>query len=141
LVRKGKLNRFTAGRPRVSPSKSPKKKFHFEWEESPLRKVWSVAVEERTDGDNNNEDEGKRKPVFLEAIMGGFATSSNDSKGTTKRKIDELMAVHATTSVSKVSKKRQILEFADNEKVDGVSNEDLPLYVIAEIHGHMPLRS
>lgn len=56
-------------------------------------------MEERTDGDNNNEDEGKRKRFFLEAIMGGFATSRNDSKGTTKRKIAELMTVHVTKSV------------------------------------------
>jgi len=46
------------------------------------------------------------------------------------------MAVHTAAPTSKVEMKGPILGFADNEKIDGVPNEDLPLVVIVGIHGH-----
>lgn len=84
----------------------------------------------------NNTSETKEKRVFLGAIMGGFATPRNAANGTARRKIAQLMAVHAAMTVPKTGRNRPILGFSDEEKVNGGSNEIFPLVIIVEIHEH-----
>lgn len=79
---------------------------------------------------------GTKKRVFWGAIMGGFAAPRNATKGTTKRKIAQLMEVHATTGSRRNKKERHILGFTDKEKVNGGSNEIFPFVVFVGIWGH-----
>jgi len=102
-------------------------------ESSPRREI--NAIDGGTKG-LNNTDETKEKRTFLGAIMGGFTTPQNATKGTTRWKITQLVEVHAATTVLKTGRNRPILGFSDEEKVNGGYNDIFPLIIIAGIRGH-----
>jgi len=65
-------------------------------EESPPRKLISTV-----DGGTKSRDdasENREKRSFLGAIMGGFSAPPNATKGTIKRKLAQLMVVHAAAA-------------------------------------------
>lgn len=68
--------------------------------------------------------------------MGGFVVPRNATNETARRKIAQLMAVHAAKTVPKTGRNRPILGFSDEEKVNGGSNKIFLLVIIMEIHGH-----
>jgi len=117
LIQKGKLDRFVEnGRRKNSLWKSPKKKRSSEGSESPPRKTWSTTEKEQTDADIDSGAEKEANKIFLRAIMGRFSTSDDTPRRTTK-----------------TARKRPLLGFTNNEKVNGVSNEELPLIIVMEI--------
>lgn len=66
--------------------------------------------------------------------MGEFSTLKDTSITTTKWKIVEVRETHGVPL--KAAKKRPLLGFTDNEKVNGVSNEELPLVIVVAIQDH-----
>jgi hypothetical protein len=134
LIKKGKLDCFVEKeRRKSSPRKFPKKKRSSEGGESPPRKTRSTTEKEQADIDNDSGAEKETNRIFLMAIMGGLSATNNTPRGTTK-KIVEVMETHGTPP--KTAKKRLLLGFTDNEKVNGVSNEDLPLVIVVAIRDH-----
>jgi len=106
LIKRGKLSRFTRDtgqkdekRKRNSPRKSSQSRESPDQEESSPRKEINVS-EGRTKVPNSTCKAKDRCP-FLGAIMGGFAAPQNATKGMERRKITQLMAVHATTTIPK----------------------------------------
>jgi hypothetical protein len=139
LIEKGKLGCFIdKGHRKNSSRKSPKKKRSFEGGESQPRKMWSAADREQTDVESDSGAEKDGSKIFLEAIMNGFSAPNDTSMGTAKRKIVKVRETHGTPL--KAARKRPLLSFTENKKVNEVSNEELLLVIVVTIREHNVVR-
>lgn len=132
MIKNGKLCCFVdKGCQKNSLRKSPKNKRSSKVGKSPPRKTQSTSNREKTDAYNDNWAKKDGGRIFLGAIMGGFSAPNDTPRGTAKRKIVKVMETHGAPI--KAGKKRLLLGFTGNEKVNEVSNEELPLVIIVAI--------
>lgn len=65
---------------------------------------------------------------------GRILRTNRHTRATTKRKMVKVRETHG--ELPKAAKKRPLLGFTENKKVNGVSNKELPLVIIVAIRDH-----
>jgi len=113
----------------------PKRKQSPAWKESPPpRKILNVFDGGSKNPDSESESKKNGKHAFLGAIIGGFMTHMNASKGISKRKNSTNFGRQCGQPINQQFEKETKPCFTDDEKVNRMLNKIFPLIVGTSNH-------